>query len=620
MGRRVSILIGLAVLCPCTSQAQEKKTTVADCQFVANPHEFLTRSARIRSGIYERAKNSASVMARSKAATVTADSLPQRNFIDQEILGKMQKLNVSSAQLSSDEDFFRRINLDLTGRIPSSEEVRTFVADSNKDKRDAVIDRLLASPEFTDRWTMWMGDLLQNTATLAAATVNRGPQGRNAFYSYIKESVAKDKSLKTVAIEVISASGNNFDPATGAANFPIGASTSMGPDQDTYDTMLAKTTATFLGISSYDCLLCHNGRGHLNQVNLWGTAQTRLGAQQMAAYFSRMSFPVAASPAKSFNVVDAPSGSYNLNTDSGNRPNRTPVGSISSVTPIYLGSDAGPSSSNWRAAFAEAMVADPMFARNIANRVWKQMFGLGLVDPVDSLDPARLDPANPPADPWTLQATHPELLEKLAAELGKQNFSLRAFLKTMTQSTAYQLSSRYDGEWKEDYVVLFARHYARRMESEEVHDAIAKATAMPGDYAIQGSADRVSWAMQLPETVEPTADASVNNFLNAFLRGDRDTQGRSQSGSIQQQLFLMNDGFVGNRVKLSRSPKMQALAKIEKPEDLIDEAYLTFLSRMPSSVERAAGVAFLTKSADRSSAIEDLAWMCINKTEFLFSY
>ena len=104
-----------------------------------------------------------------------------------------------------------------------------------------------------------------------------------------------------------------------------------------------------------------------------------------------------------------------------------------------------------------------MFARNMANRVWKQMFGLGLVDPVDSLDPARLDPANPPADPWTLQATHPELLEKLSAEFGKQNFGLRAFLKTIAQSTAYQLSSRYDGEWKEDYVVLFARHYARRM-------------------------------------------------------------------------------------------------------------------------------------------------------------
>ncbi len=620
MRRRISIFIGLVVFCPFTSQAQEKKITAADCQFVANPDEFLNRSARMRNNIYQRSRNSAAVMSRSKAATVTADSLPQRNFIDQEILGKMQKLNVPAAQLSSDEDFFRRINLDLTGRIPNSEEVRAFIADSSKDKRDVVIDRLLASPEFTDRWTMWMGDLLQNTATLAAATVNRGPQGRNAFYSYIKESVAKDKSLKTLAVEVISASGNNFDPSTGAANFPMGASTSMGPDQDTYDTMLAKTTATFLGNSSYDCLLCHNGRGHLNQVSLWGTAQTRLGAQQMAAYFSRMSFPAAASPARSFNVVDAPSGSYNLNTNSGNRPNRTPVGSISAVTPIYLGSESGPSSSNWREAFAEAMVADPMFARNMANRVWKQMFGLGLVDPVDSLDPARLDPANPPADPWTLQATHPELLEKLAAELGKQNFSLRAFLKTMAQSTAYQLSSRYDGEWKEDYVVLFARHYARRMEAEEVHDAIAKATAMPGDYAIQGSSDRVSWAMQLPETVEPTGDAPVNNFLNAFLRGDRDTQGRSQSGSIQQQLFLMNDSFVGNRVKLSRSAKMQALAKIEKPEDLIDEAYLTFLSRMPSSVERAAGVAFLAKAADRNSAVEDLAWMCINKTEFLFSY
>src|SRR5262245_2625916 len=86
----------------------------------------------------------------------------------------------------------------------------------------------------------------------------------------------------------------------------------------------------------------------------------------------------------------------------------------------------------------------------------------------------------PPPDPWTFQATHPLLLEKLAAELEKGEFHLRPFLRTLVQSSAYQLSSRVSGVWTEGSVPLFARHYARRMEAEEVHDAIAKASGMTG--------------------------------------------------------------------------------------------------------------------------------------------
>ena len=613
------MVLAMATVVFASGQAQDRKISIADCQFAVDPEEFLSRAARSRGELFDRvARFSITASAKGSKASVAADSLPQRNFIDEEIFGKLRNQNVAAAAISSGEEFFRRIYLDLTGRIPTASEVRAFAADTATDKRDAIIEKLLASPEFTDRWTMWMGDLLQNTSTLTTAAVNRGPQGRNTFQTYIKNSVAKDKSLSMIATEVITGSGNNFEDATGAANFPLGASTAMGPDQDTYDTMLAKTTATFLGMSSYDCLLCHNGRNHLTLVSAWGVGQTRLRAQQMAAFFSRMSF--ATGPNKSFNVVESPSGAYGLNTNSGNRPDRAPVGLITSVTPSYRDSGGDAINSNWRAAFAEAMIADPMFRRNMANRIWKQIFGLGLVDPVDALDPARLDPANPPTAPWDLQATHPELLEKLGVELAKGNYSLRGFIRTLVQSNAYQLSSRYDGAWKEEYVTLFARHYARRMEAEEVHDAITKASAVPGDYAIQASSERVAWAMQLPEPLEPQGDAAVNNFLNTFLRGDRDTQGRSQSGSIQQQLSLMNDNFVARRIRVAQSAKLRAIAQLPSPEDVIDELYLTFLSRTPSAAEQASGMKFLAKSADRNSAVEDLAWMCINKTEFLFSY
>ena len=589
----------------------------ADCRFQRDPAEFLNRSERIRGEIDLRARLLR--FGREAVRPVAADSLPSRNFIDQEILGKLTTKSVMAASLSSDEEFLRRVTLDLTGGLPEPDEIRAFVAEPSPAKRDAAIDRLLASPQFVDRWSMWMGDLLQNTATLVNAASNRNAEGRNAFHAYIRDAVGKDKPLSVIASEVVAAKGNNYESDSGAANFPMGASTSMGPIQDTYDTMLVRTATTFLGLGHYDCVLCHDGRGRLNQVSAWGTRQTRLGAQSMAAFFSRMSF-TPSSPRNSFMVADSTDGGYDLNTNSGNRPDRLRVGSITRVTPAYREAGDAAVEGEWRAAFAAAMVRDPMFARNLANRLWKQMFGLALVDPVDSLDPARLNPDSPPAAPWDLQATHPELLEKLAAELVKQDFKLRPFLRFLTQSSAYRLSSRYDGEWSSDYVPLFARHFARRLEGEEVHDAIAKALNTPADFAVTASPARVSWALQLPDTIEPAGDAVARNFMNTFLRGDRDTQERSQSGSIQQQLVLMNDAFIADRVRVGRSPKLAALAQVKDNAELIDEAYLTFLSRRPNDGERAAAAAFLAKAQNRNEAVEDLAWMCINKAEFLFSY
>lgn len=598
----------------------DRTISVADCRFVANRDEFLGRQARDRREIYERARK---LSRAALAAPVSADKIPQRNFIDQEILGKLIKTNSPVSPLASDEEFLRRIYLDLTGRIPDPGEIRVFLADTGETRRDTVIDRLLDSPEFTDRWTMWLGDLLQNTSKLANAAINRNVPGRNAFHAYIRDAVSSDKPLRAVAIDVITGKGNNYDAQSGPANFAMGASTSMGPAQDTYDTMLVRTAAAFLGMGNYDCLLCHNGRGHLDQVNLWGSRQTRVQAQGMAAFFSRVAF-TASQPANSFMVSDAAAGAYDLNTDSGNRPPRTPLGAMASIDPAYReaypGTMSTPNGDDWRGAFAASLVQDPMFARNLANRLWKQMFGLPLADPVDGLDPARLDLTAPPPEPWGFQATHPELLEKLAAELAKQDFHLRPFLRTMVQSSAYQLSSRVTGEWSEPGVPLFARHYARRMEGEEVHDAIAKASGIPGNYAIQGWTDRVAWAVQLPEPVEPTGDAAVNNFMNTFLRGNRDTLDRSQSGSIQQELALMNDNFVIGRIKVAKSPRLQEIAQM-KDGDAVEELYLRFLSRRPSDAEKAAGTAVLAKAADaRNSALEDLAWACINKVEFLYSY
>jgi hypothetical protein len=183
---------------------------------------------------------------------------------------------------------------------------------------------------------------------------------------------------------------------------------------------------------------------------------------------------------------------------------------------------------------------------------------------------------------------------------------------------------------------LFARHYPRRLDGEEIHDAIAQATGMLGKYTIQATSNRYSptdafamlpqptlWAMQLPDTLEPRSNSGVANFLNNFIRGNRDTQTRSQAGSILQQLSLMNDNFVNSRTKVGASPALAAMAKLPNNDAIVDEMFLTFLSRNPSARERDRALNFLSKAtttAAKNTAVEDLAWAAINKVDFLFSY
>lgn len=163
----------------------QRHASVADCTFTADPDEVLSRTARARRAAYDRVR----AVSFRVDQNVAAEAISRRNFIDDEVFGKLVQRGAPSAPLSSDEEFLRRIYLDLTGRIPDPADIRAFLNDSAKDKRDALIDRLLASPEFIDHWTMWMGDWPQNTSTLVAAAANRGTPGRNAFHEYIRDVV-----------------------------------------------------------------------------------------------------------------------------------------------------------------------------------------------------------------------------------------------------------------------------------------------------------------------------------------------------------------------------------------------------------------------------------------------
>jgi Protein of unknown function (DUF1553)/Protein of unknown function (DUF1549) len=618
-----------------SAQSDSNEVSGANCSFIVHRDEFLNSQLRARQDVVARVsklngilKQSVAIAAVGNTATVDAGKLPHRNFIDDIVLGGLVAARVPAAPLTTDTEFIRRITLDLTGRIPAAADIRSFVASTAPDKRDVLIEQLLYSGEFIDKWTMWLGDLLQNVSN--ASNVSPGLPGRDTFYNYLRSAVTSEKSFRDIAYDAVTATGDTADYNTGPTNFIYRSQTPGGPTQDSYDTTLARTADMFLGVTYYDCLLCHNGRGHLDSINLWGGGVTRMDAQSMAAHFSRLNFNMPRSSNNisdplfnSWRVLDTTSAGYALNTNYGNRPNRTPYGTIKTLTPVYYGTGATPAAGqNWRDAFARQMVADPMFARNFANRLFKAFFNLGLVDPVDTMDPARLDPNKPPPDPWTLQAANPQLLDRLATEAIYRNFQFKDFIRVLVQSTSYQLSSRYDSTWDISSVPLYARHYPRRLDAEEVHDAIAKATGVLGNYVVNGpSAPLIQWAMQLPDPLANSGSGA--NLLNTFLRGNRDTVPRSSSASILQRLVIMNDGFVTSRTKIAASPELSAVSKMTDNNAIIDELFLTFVSRPATDDERAKSLAYLTAAttaAARNSAIEDLAWALINKIDFLYSY
>ena len=287
-------MLGLSlIVCGTTkpARADSNQASGANCSFLAHRDDFLSRELRARQSVVSRVNqaNAFAKLVHPEDATVNPASLPHRNFIDDIILGGLVSAKVTAAPLSTDTEFIRRITLDLTGRIPSSSDIKAFVADTGANKRDILIDQLLDSPEYIDKWTMWLGDLFQNVSSASNVTVTA--LGRDTFYNYLRNSLQNGSSFRDFAYQLVTAVGDTGDYyAGGPTNFIYRSQTPMGPVQDSFDTTLARTADIFMGITYYDCLLCHSGKGHLDSISLWGGNVTRADAESMAAFFSRLNF------------------------------------------------------------------------------------------------------------------------------------------------------------------------------------------------------------------------------------------------------------------------------------------------------------------------------------------
>jgi len=544
---------------------------------------------------------------------------PAVNVIDTEVFNKMRTGGVAPTILAGDEEFLRRVTIDLTGQIPDSAAVTAFVADTRPDKRAKKIDELLASDAFNDRWTMWFGDLVQNVQV--STNSREFPTGRNAYYTYIRDSIRTAKPYDQMVREVLAGTGDSY--AVGQANYVVRQLQPNGPAQDTYDNLSAASGEKFLGMP-FLCISCHNGVGHLDLVNTYLKSKPRSDFWGNAAFFARARAQQQPDPNNANNrkylVSDNPNGSYQLNTTSGNKTPRQPLNGQNTVPPAFLLTGEGPRTGEpWRDAYGRILTAHPQFAIATVNYLWKEMFGLGMVEPTNNIDPNRLDPNNL-APGQTVQPTHPQLLSQLATTFQQSGYDLRGLLRLMANSSTYQLATRYTpATWNEAWTPYFARHLPHRLMAEEMLDAITKATNVPVTFTVNGLPS-VTVAMKLPDPTEGGRNNVYGRFMDEFGRGNRDDQPRFSDTSIAQALSLMNDGtIIINRVKrtTANSTVAKALAASTDPGTITDQLYLATLSRRPTDTERTAAIAYL-RAGTLNNRAEDLQWVLLNSLEFLF--
>ena len=563
--------------------------------------------------------------ARSGFARAAAPGTPYavakgyRNPVDQEIFGKMAADGVVPTKRSDDAEFLRRVMLDLTGQIPDAAQVKAFLADGRPDKRGHAIESLLASDAFTDRWTMWFGDLVTNVKTTSANGIEQA-QGRNALYAWIRASIAAGKPYDQMVRELITGWGDSF--SDGATNFWVRNQTTMGVTQDNYDNVAAVTGATFLGMQ-INCSGCHNAAGH--SMNLYIQTKTRMDFWKNAAFFAQTTSGRATDEGTGlakYVVVDNTTGAYLLNTTTGNRPPRQPAaGQSNKVDPaFYLTGEKPQAGKPLRAEYARMITAHPQFARAAVNYLFKETFGIGIVDPADNFDLLLQDPNNlPPTQ--TLQPSHPALLTRLQNAFVASGYDLRAMLRTLANSEAYQLSARYTpGAWNETWTRYFARRVTRRVPAEALLDAFFTSSGLGSSLPVAASTP-VTRAMQLPDTMEATGTDAA--FMNAFLRGNRDTNVRSGDVSTVQALTLMNDATVINRIRQATATTLVArtLKATQKPDEIVDALWLATLCRTPTAAEKTNAVNYLktgTTEALLVTKTENLQWALFNKLEFAF--
>lgn len=488
---------------------------------------------------------------------------PANNFIDVHVAARLKKLNIAPSGLADDATYLRRVYLDAIGTLPTAAEARSFLADQRPDRRARLVDALLERPEYADYWALQWADVLRVDRQVL------GHKRAHAFYRWIRNSIAQDKPFDQFARELVTAEGPLEE--NGPAAFY-----KVAPKPGETASALAQA---LLGVR-IACAECHH-----HPFDRWGQADY-FGMQ---AFFTPLTF--------------RPSARGELLLAVGNPVTKHPR-TGEAIAPRALGAPAAKTETGERRrALAEWMTApqNAWFARNLANRTWAHFLGRGLIDPVDDVRDT-----NPPSNP--------ELLDALAKHVVATRFDLKRLIRTITASRTYQLSATPNPTNVKD-AGGFARATFRRIDAEVLLDMVSQTTGIAERF---GGSPPGTRAIQL-------WDSKVDHyFLKLFGRPQRVSAcecERIQEPSVAQILHLLNAPEIQAKLAHARGRVARLVRARRDDAELVEELYLTFLTRLPAAAERQAAVMHLRRDpAQRQEAAEDLAWGLMNTLEFVFNH
>ncbi len=516
----------------------------------------------------------------NKLASSTFSKVPKRNFIDELVNEKLKALNVPPTARCNDSEFIRRAFLDTLGTLPTAAEVRAFLADASPKKRDALIERLLARPEFVDYWSYkWSDLLLVNGAKLPQPAMW-------SYYQWIRGHVEANTPWDEFVRQLVTARGSTLD--NGAANYFV--------LHDDPTLMAETTTVAFMGLA-INCAKCHN-----HPMEKWTNDQY----YEFANLFARVRSKNGPGGDGDKIIFAAASGDVPALLSGKPLPPRPLDGQAIAID----------SPSDRRETLAKWLTAreNPYFTRAIVNRVWANFMGVGLVEAVDDLR-------------VTNPASNEKLLSALAKFLADQRYDLKALMRAVLQSETYQRGSETLPGNAAD-TRFYSRYYPRRLMAEALLDAYSQVTGVATEFrrdlrnANRGLGDRYPAnlrAFQLP-------DANVASyFLKTFGRADRLQTcecERTEEPSMAQALHIANGDTINQKLAAKDNAIAKLIAAKQSNEAILDEAFLSTLARPPTATEKMRSLKLLADAgeADRRAALEDLYWSLLSSKEFLFNH
>lgn len=490
--------------------------------------------------------------------------LPEDNFIDQHVATKLHQLGIAPSDLADDATFLRRVYLDAIGTLPTSTETRTFLADQGTDKRARLINALLDRPEYADYWTMRWSDILR--VDRDAMT----PAGAVAVSRWLRKQIASNRPYNEFVYDIVTASG----PIAGnspAAIFRV---------LKTPDVASRSISQVFLGVR-IECAQCHHHPSeNWSQADYVGFAGffTGIGSKKL------------------------PDGSEAIISRRGNDLKHPRTKKLIAARPLGAPAIELIDTTTRRQALALWMTEpdNPFLARLISNRLWAHYLGRGIVEPVDDMRST-----NPP--------TNEPLLAALADHLRTNKFDIKALTRAILNSRTYQLSTRTNKSNANDTQNFSSAHY-KAVAAEVLYDAICQATGTKPKFVGWPSAYR---AIQIWD------NQVASYFFRIFGRPVRATVcecERSNEPTMSQALHLLNSPHIMKRLDEPAGIARRLANSMMKPREIIDELFLSTLSRLPSQAEtKLMHAAFDEHQANRVAATQDILWALLNSKQFIYN-